>query len=117
MLLPIAAHALDQIPAAPASASAAVVLLGVLPSAVGFVSWGYAVSRSTVSAATAVLYLVPVIAIAVSYVWLDEVPTVIELLGGAISIGGVVVIRMSRRVDPIALDAPECVSHDAECSA
>jgi drug/metabolite transporter (DMT)-like permease len=36
-----------------------VVFLGLLPSAVGFVTWGYAVARFTVTVATAALYLVP----------------------------------------------------------
>lgn len=96
-LAPLAPAAFEHMPAASATSSASVLLLGLLPSAVGFVTWGYAVSRSTVSAATAALYLVPVIAIAVSFAWLGEVPTLVEIFGGMISIGGVVLIRLQPR--------------------
>ena len=48
------------------------------------------------SAATSVLYLVPGFALVVSFFWLREVPTLVDLAGGAIAIGGVVLIRTRR---------------------
>ncbi len=95
-LLPLAPAAVHGVLTAPASDTASVVFLGVLPSAVGFVVWGYAVARNSVATATAALYLVPVVALAVAYVWLREIPTWIDIVGGAVSIGGVVLIRSAR---------------------
>ncbi len=92
-LLPLAPNAFAAVATARPPATLAVVFLGVLPSAVGFVVWGYASARSTVAAATAALYLVPVIAVVVAFVWLGEQPTVAEIAGGVISIIGVVIIR------------------------
>lgn len=96
-LLPLAPRALAAIATAPASASGAVLFLAVFPSAVGFVAWGYGVARYAVTVATAALYLVPVLAIAVAYLWLGEVPTVLALVGGTVSIGGVIVTNLRRR--------------------
>jgi drug/metabolite transporter (DMT)-like permease len=96
-LAPLAPRAIGLVAVAPPGASLAVAFLGLLPSALGFVVWGFAVARSTVSAATAVLYLVPVLALGVSFVWLGERPTVLELVGGLIIIGGVAIIRATRR--------------------
>jgi drug/metabolite transporter (DMT)-like permease len=96
-LLPLAPSALAQVGSAGVGASLGVAFLGLLPSAVGFVVWGYAVSRSTVAAATAALYLVPVLALAVSFGWLGEVPTATELLGGLVGVLGVVLLRSGRR--------------------
>ncbi len=76
---------------APRRPTAAAVFLGLAPSALGFVAWGYGVARLPVTVATASLYLVPPIAILVGYVWLGDRPTAIELIGGGIAIGGVVV--------------------------
>jgi drug/metabolite transporter (DMT)-like permease len=101
--LPAAAHDLATAGAAP---TISVLLLGVLPSAVGFVTWGYGVSHSTMSAATAVLYLVPVVALAVSFGWLGEVPTWAELAGGAISVGGVLLIRTGSSTTPTPVRRP-----------
>jgi drug/metabolite transporter (DMT)-like permease len=92
-LIPALPAALHDAATAGAGPTLSVVLLGVLPSAIGFVTWGYGVSHSTMSAATAVLYLVPVLALAVSFGWLGEVPTWAELAGGAISVAGVLLIR------------------------
>lgn len=103
LLAPLAPTAWSRVADAGLAPTLAVVFLGVLPSAVGFVTWGYAVSRSTVSAATAVLYLVPAVAVAVSFVWLGEIPTVVEVVGGLVCVAGVVVIRSGRRPGPFLI--------------
>jgi len=100
-LLPATIHALHH---APTSAIMAAVYLGLLPSAVGFVVWGYAVARLPLAVSTAALYLVPPVAVLVALVWLGETPRVLEIVGGLISIGGVVLInRRTKRSDPVAL--------------
>jgi drug/metabolite transporter (DMT)-like permease len=82
-----------EVPSAGPGPVLAVGFLGLLPSALGFVLWGYAVSRSTMSTATAALYLVPVVAIAVSFGWLGERPTVFEIVGGLVCMSGVAIIQ------------------------
>ncbi|WP_372348549.1 DMT family transporter [Streptomyces sp. KL116D] len=91
--LPLVPTTISAAARAPASALGAVLFLGLLPSALGFVIWGYAVARLSLAASTAALYLVPPVALVISFVWLGEVPHLIELLGGAITIGGVVLIN------------------------
>lgn len=92
-LFPLAPAAFAAVAGAALTSSLSVVFLGLLPSALGFVAWGWAVSRSTMSSATAALYLVPVVALAVSYVWLGERPVVVELVGGSVGLAGVMIIR------------------------
>jgi drug/metabolite transporter (DMT)-like permease len=94
--LPLAPGAFRDLASAPPAADAAVLFLGLLPSALGFVLWGYGVARNTVTTATAALYLVPVVALAVAYAWLGEVPGPAQLAGGAVSIGGVALIGLRR---------------------
>lgn len=92
-LAPLAAHGLAT---APAPAVASAVYLGLLPSALGFVTWGYAVARVPVAKSTAALYLVSPVALLVAFVWLGETPGPVELLGGLVSITGVVLINRRR---------------------
>ncbi|MBJ7341135.1 EamA family transporter [Mycolicibacterium sp.] len=92
-LLPTAIHRLAD---SPASAVASAVYLGVLPSAVGFVTWSYAVARLPVERSTAALYLIPPVALLVALVWLGERPRAIELVGGLIGITGVILINRWR---------------------
>nr|WP_280922837.1 DMT family transporter [Streptomyces sp. MZ04] len=101
-LLPLAPDALHGLARAPASAIGPAVYLGLLPSALGFVTWGYAVSRDTVARATGALYLVPPVALAVAYVWLGETPRPVELIGGLISVAGVVLINRRLTQSPPA---------------
>ncbi|QKG24116.1 DMT family transporter [Actinomadura verrucosospora] len=93
--LPLLPVALPAAVHAPADALASAVYLGLLPSALGFVIWAYAVARLPLAASTAALYLVPPVALAVSFVWLGEVPHPIELAGGAVSAAGVILIHRS----------------------
>ena len=89
-ILPWAGTAVVALPRAGAPAIEAAVFLGVAPSAVGFVLWACAMSRMTVGQATLSLYLVPAAAIVISLVWLSQVPGPVELAGGAIVLGGVI---------------------------
>ena len=100
-LLPWGWHGLVT---ASASAWASAVYLGVLPSALGFVLWGYAVANLPVASSTSLLYLVPPCAVLIAFLWLGEVPYPSELLGGLVVVAGVVLVtqgdRLSRRTLP-----------------
>ncbi|MEU7898621.1 DMT family transporter [Nonomuraea sp. NPDC049152] len=103
--LPLVPATVGAALAAPASALASAAFLGLLPSALGFVIWGYAVARLPLSASTAALYLVPAVALVVSFVWLGEAPHPVELIGGAVTIAGVILIN--RRTAAKAPRVPE----------
>jgi drug/metabolite transporter (DMT)-like permease len=92
-LLPLAPGAFRAVTGAPGPALVAAVYLGLLPSALGFVVWGYAVARHTVATSTAALYLVPPVALVVAFVWLGEAPRPVELAGGLLGIAGVILIN------------------------
>jgi drug/metabolite transporter (DMT)-like permease len=70
----------------------AAVYLGLLPSALGFVLWGYAVGRLPVATSTSLLYLVPPVAVGIAFVWLGELPYWSELVGGVVVILGVLTV-------------------------
>jgi drug/metabolite transporter (DMT)-like permease len=80
-----------------AGAALAALFLGLGPSALGFVTWAYAGARLDVGHATASLYLVPVVTIAISFLWLGELPRPLALVGGAIAVGGVALASPGRR--------------------
>jgi len=78
----------------------AVAFLGIGPSALGFTTWAYAQARMTTAAATATLYLVPLVAVTVGWLLLAEVPAPLSLLGGALCLSGVALTRMSPKTRP-----------------
>lgn len=104
LLLPLAPSAIHRLTEASGSAVIAASYLGLLPSALGFVVWGYAVARFTVATSTAALYLVPPVTLVVAFVWLGEIPRPVELAGGLISIAGVVLINRRRPAPAVQME-------------
>jgi drug/metabolite transporter (DMT)-like permease len=78
---------------APGSNVAWIIYLGVFPTAVGFMTWAYALARTNAGRLAATTYLVPAIAILIGWSLLGETPPALAFLGGAICLLGVVVAR------------------------
>lgn len=74
-------------------ATLAVIYLGIFPAAIAYVLWNQALSRMPASLLSSFLYLTPVIASLIAWVWLGEVPTVLTMVGGTIAIVGVVLVQ------------------------
>ena len=91
--LPFAATLAGEVGDADASSIAWMVYLGVFPTAIGFLTWAYALSRTTAGRMGATTYLVPPIAIMVGWALLGESPEAFAFLGGALCLGGVVITR------------------------
>ncbi|MFE2134026.1 DMT family transporter, partial [Streptomyces sp. NPDC059466] len=91
--LPFAGQLVHEVADAPASATLNVVYLGVFPTALAFTTWAYALARTTASRMGATTYAVPALVVAMSWLFLDEVPGLITLAGGALCLAGVAVSR------------------------
>jgi drug/metabolite transporter (DMT)-like permease len=78
---------------APASNVAWVVYLGLFPTAIGFMTWSYALARTSAGRLAATTYLVPAIAILIGWAVLGETPPGLAFLGGAACLVGVAVSR------------------------
>ncbi|HEY7692147.1 MAG TPA: DMT family transporter [Gaiellaceae bacterium] len=78
---------------APASSIAWVLYLGAFPTAIGFVTWTYALARTSAGRLAATTYLVPAISILLAWAFLGETPPALAFLGGAVCLVGVAVAR------------------------
>lgn len=95
--LPFAPRLLDQLAVASMGEVAWLVYLGLLPTAVGFVAWSYAIERLSAGTVASTTYLVPATAILVSWLVLGEVPVALAFAGGALCLAGVAITRWRPR--------------------
>jgi drug/metabolite transporter (DMT)-like permease len=101
--LPFAGELVRGLAAAPAVVWWAVVYLGLVPTALAFSTWAYAMGRSDAGRLATTTYAVPPVAIGLGWLLLGEVPVLLAVVGGAVSLVGVAVARRPgrRRKEPV----------------
>jgi len=95
-LSPFLPAALVQLPHAPAQAVWSVVWLAVVSSVIAYGTWAITLSRLPAARASNFQYCVPPTAMLISFFWLGEVPTALGVLGGVMTLAGVVVVNLKR---------------------
>ena len=96
--LPAALHAAGRPEARPALFAA--IFLGIGPAALGYLAWSIALESFTLSRTASLLYLVPPVAVGISYLWIQEKTTPFTLFGGLVAVAGVVLLNRYGR--PVA---------------
>jgi drug/metabolite transporter (DMT)-like permease/polyisoprenoid-binding protein YceI len=99
--LPYAPLLVRELRAAPAAGSGWLIFLGVFPTSIAFTTWAYALARGSAGRVAATAYLVPPIAIVMSWLILGEVPAPIAVLGGALCLVGVSIARRVPKALPL----------------
>ncbi|WP_327434943.1 DMT family transporter [Streptomyces sp. NBC_01236] len=95
--LPFAGQLVQDAADAPVSATLNMLYLGLFPTALAFTTWAYALARTTASRMGATTYAVPALVVLMSWLFLDEVPGLLTLAGGALCLAGVAVSRSRPR--------------------
>ena len=91
--LPFAGTLVHELPDTHASAIGWMVYLAIVPMALGFLTWGYALARTTAGRMGSTTYLVTPIAILLGWLLLGETPPALAFAGGVLCLAGVVVAR------------------------
>lgn len=91
--LPWAGGLLDALGPAPMPAVAGMVYLGLVPTALAFGTWAYALSRMDAGRLGITTYLVPTLTVLMAWPLLGELPPALALLGGACALTGVALSR------------------------
>ncbi|MCE3238063.1 MAG: eamA [Gammaproteobacteria bacterium] len=78
-------------------ATLVVVYLALFPGVIGYSTWAYALSKIPATRAASFLYAMPIFATLIGWIWLGEVPTMMEFLGGLVALSGVWIVNHSYR--------------------
>ncbi|MCX4545488.1 DMT family transporter [Streptomyces sp. NBC_01565] len=95
--LPFAGRLVAELPGAPLSATLNMAYLGVVPTALAFITWSYALARMPAAKLGSTTYAVPAVVVLLSWVFLGEVPAWLTLAGGVLCLAGVAVSRTRAR--------------------
>jgi drug/metabolite transporter (DMT)-like permease len=98
--LPFASGMIGALRAAPWPHIAALVYLGIAPTFIGYLAWNAALRRASASQLSSFIYFSPPIAVLIGWLWLDEQPGLLTLVGGVITVAGVALTNTRRRTLP-----------------
>jgi drug/metabolite transporter (DMT)-like permease len=88
----------DAVMKAPLRVQWAVLALGVFPSALAYLAWGFVLKHVDLSRATMTLYLIPPTAMGIASVGLGERPALLVLVGSVVVLISVLALTLERRV-------------------
>lgn len=91
--LPFAPALVGELGRAPGGAVAWVGYLGLAPTAIGFLTWAYALSHTSAGRMGSSTYLVPPVALLLGWLLLGEVPPLLAVPGGVLCLAGVALAR------------------------
>lgn len=98
--LPFAPALVSELAAAPGSSILGAVYLGLVPTALAFSTWGYALSKMPAGQLGVTTYIVPPLVVVAAFFVFGEVPAALAIVGGVVALVGVALSRRSSAKQP-----------------
>jgi len=88
---------LREIHTASATATWAVIYLGIVPAVIGYLSWNYVLRYLPAGKSSTFMYALPIVTTILGWLILDEIPMLLSLIGGVIALCGAVIINQRNK--------------------
>lgn len=85
---------INNLPNVTFSANIAAIYVGIVPAAICYAAWAVVLSLGDVSKASNLLYLEPAFIILIAWIWLNELPSMLSIIGGGVIILSVLVVQL-----------------------
>ncbi|GAA1155729.1 DMT family transporter [Nesterenkonia sandarakina] len=95
-LLPFLGATWDQLQTTSTPVILGAVYMGIGPTALGFWFWGYAMNHFPTGKVAACTLAVPAVVVVMSWLTLGEVPPLLGIIGGAVTLTGVAIAQLRR---------------------
>jgi drug/metabolite transporter (DMT)-like permease len=112
-LVPFGLDLPSKLASVPSSQLWSAAYLGLVPTIFGYFCWNFALSRAPASKVSSIMYVQPLVASAIAWLWLGQVPGVLTAVGGLLAVGGVVLSVRSAKTVPAPLKAAVAVRKPA----
>jgi len=96
--IPFAGSLVDDLSRAPVSSVFGAIYLGVVPTAIAFSTWAYALSKMSAGSLAVTTYIVPALVVLEAFLFFREVPAPLAVVGGIVCLIGVALSRKRPRV-------------------
>ncbi|MFD1705558.1 DMT family transporter [Siminovitchia sediminis] len=83
----------ENIQSASIEAHLSALYVGIFPAAIAYATWAIALSAGNTTTLSSMLYLEPPLAILIAWLWLDEWPSTLSLIGGAVAISSIFIVN------------------------
>ena len=70
------------------------LLAAIAAMPLAYAAWAYVLSHGAAGRVATFLYVIPVLAIGIAWLWLREVPAPVSFVGGAIALAGVCLVNL-----------------------
>ncbi len=97
LLVPLGGGLANAVKAAPLAPTLNLLLLGAFPGALGYVLWMWCLAQMPIAKLMNYLYLVAPLSVIMGWLFLGELPSNLGLIGGAITLGGVIYTSRGRK--------------------
>jgi len=94
LLVPFGSGTIAAAQSASSRATWALIFLGIFPAALANVAWARAMAEAPASRISSFFYLMPVATVVLAWLWLAEIPTLLEWVGGALALAGVLLVNI-----------------------
>lgn len=97
-LLPMSSDLIFIIKTSSIQSILSVIYLGIFPAVVAYFCWSYVLSKLDASNASVYLFLVPIVTLLMGYLWMNEIPSTIAIVGGMITVSGILLAKYEKKV-------------------